>query len=88
MRYLRLSHAAVALEDSRPLPPVKNIEPWQIRWATNAMRTPLGTCVALQLREGRVWVGVRAPALTWKPVEAVLTRGQAEAWIQRAGFTR
>lgn len=88
MRYRRYSHAAVALEDTLPLAKSASADiPTETLWATNALKTPKGTCVALKKRGDRFLVGVRTPALTWLPVEQVLTRTEVLAWAKRAQFT-
>ena len=46
-----------------------------------------GTCLALELREGALWVLVRAPAggEAWAPIGRILNAEERRAWA-RGGF--
>lgn len=92
MRYIRFTNAAVAV-DSAPAAPAKAPrEPsptTQTFWALNPLRGKLGTYAAIRLRGDLMWVGIRtATSLNWVRADLALSRNEAEAWFQRAGFSR
>jgi hypothetical protein len=93
MRYIRLSHAAVAVNDEQqpttPKAPRQPSAPIETYWARNMMRGKLGTYIAIRVQGEQMWVGVRATnTLAWVKADKALSVSEAEAWFKRAGFSR
>ncbi|KWA84291.1 hypothetical protein WL29_23325 [Burkholderia ubonensis] len=89
MRYIRFTNAAVAVDSAPAKAQREPSPPTQTFWALNPMRGKLGTYAAIRLRGDLMWVGIRtATTLDWVRADLVLSRSEAEAWFQRAGFSR
>jgi len=93
MRYIRLTHAAVAIADEQqPVTlkaPREPSPPTQTYWARNMMRGKLGIYIAIRVQGEQMWVGIRATStLVWVKAEKALSVNEAEAWFKRAGFSR
>ena len=62
-----------------------------IQWATTAFRLgkDKGSAVALQERDGSIFVCVRAgDTQSWMPYNRVLSQEQLKNWIQTGGFPK
>lgn len=62
-----------------------------IRWALNALRLSkdAGSAIALQDREGTIFVCVRKGENTsWGPYQKFMTQAQLQGWIRDGGFPR
>ncbi|KVP96830.1 hypothetical protein WJ97_13200 [Burkholderia ubonensis] len=92
MRYIRYSNAAIAVDEESPAPikaPRESSPPIQTFWARNTMQGKLGIYAAVRLQGDKMWVGIRtSTTLTWVKADQALSRREAEAWFNRAGFTR
>ncbi len=93
MRYIRLSNAAVAINDEQPIltakPPREPALPTETYWARNVMRGKLGTYLAIRIQGDQMWVGVRSSiTLAWVKADKALSKSEAQAWFRRAGFSR
>lgn len=62
-----------------------------IRWALNALRLSkdAGSAIALQDREGTIFVCVRkGESTSWGPYQKFMTQAQLQGWIRDGGFPR
>jgi hypothetical protein len=93
MRYIRLSHAAVAINDEQPIStpkaPREPLLPTETYWARNVMRGKLGIYLAIRVQGDQMWVGVKnTTTLAWVKADKALSMNEAQAWFKRAGFSR